>query len=112
MRDFAESFYKSKAWERCRYSFLESKNWICEQCGEPAELAHHIISVEPWNIHDPTVTLNHENLMAVCRKCHGLLHSNMTLSFDVSGNVDAALKTDSYQTDLENLLTKLNPPQG
>ena len=112
MREFAESFYKSKAWERCRHSFLESKNWMCEQCGEPAELAHHVIHIQPWNIDDPNITLNHSNLMAVCRKCHGLLHSNTNVSFDNTGNIDAALKTDEYQTGLEKLLDKLNPPQG
>lgn len=112
MRDFAESFYKSKSWERCRDSFMKSKNWICEQCGDVAEIAHHIIPVEPWTINDPKVTLNHENLECLCRKCHGLRHSSMTVSFDENGCIDAALRTDTYQTDLDNLLNKLNPPQG
>ena len=81
MREFAESLYKSAAWERCRKSYLQSVGGLCERClksGQynPAVIVHHKIHITPENITNPEITLSHSNLEALCRKCHGEAHSN------------------------------------
>mgnify|MGYP003365477994 CR=1 FL=1 len=86
-RPFAESFYKSKAWERCRDGFMRSKHWTCECCGSPATVAHHKVHLSPKNINDPNITLSWDNLMAVCTDCHAELHrKNQTMKFDANGD--------------------------
>ena len=80
MREFAERFYKSKAWETCRLGYLSSVGGLCENCLKkgiyvPAEIVHHKEHVEPWNIENPEVTLAWSNLQALCRQCHGKEHS-------------------------------------
>ena len=79
MQPWAESFYKSKAWQACRASYLAKAHYLCEDCLRqgrftPAEIVHHIIPLTPENITDPGVSLNHENLRAVCRECHAQEH--------------------------------------
>ena len=79
MKDYAAAFYKSKAWQSCRASYLAKVGGLCEDClakgiYTPAEIVHHIVEITPTNINDPTVTLNHANLRAVCRECHAAEH--------------------------------------
>jgi len=88
-----EQFYHSKAWRRLSRAFLLSKNYICEVCGKPAELAHHIKHITPGNIHNPEITLNAGNLQAVCLECHNTIHYGTGgavvrgLEFDENGNL-------------------------
>lgn len=79
MKIWAESFYKSTAWQACRNSYLASVGGLCEDClrrGEytPAEIVHHIVPLTPQNIEDPNITLAWSNLRAVCRECHAKEH--------------------------------------
>lgn len=79
MKPFAEQFYKSKAWQDCRAAYLESVGGLCECClaqgrYTPAEIVHHKIELTPENINAPKVTLNWDNLEAVCRECHAMRH--------------------------------------
>lgn len=79
MQEFAERFYKSKAWHDCRKSFIAKRLGLCEVClakgiYKPGEIVHHKIVLSPQNINQPEVTLNHENLMLVCRDCHADQH--------------------------------------
>lgn len=79
MKDFAAAFYKSKAWKNCRATYMDSVGGLCEECLErgiyrPAEIVHHVIEINPDNIQDPKVTLNWNNLEAVCRECHAEKH--------------------------------------
>lgn len=81
MREFAKAFYKSKAWVDCRESYLKSVGYKCEDClakgiETPAVIVHHIEELNPDNINDPEVTMNFDNLKAVCRKCHADEHMN------------------------------------
>lgn len=83
-----EKFYKSKAWQDCRDSFIKSKGGLCERClkkGEvvPAEIAHHIKELDDVNVHNPSIALSWDNLQAVCRKCHGEIHGKVK-RFDVA----------------------------
>jgi len=69
-----EQFYHSRAWKRLARAFLSSKNYLCERCGGPADLAHHVKHITPGNLHNPEITLNAANLQAVCVECHNTIH--------------------------------------
>lgn len=113
MQEYAKHFYLGVQWKKCRAAFMQSKGYVCEMCGAPAEIAHHIEHISPANIHDVNITLSWDNLMCVCRDCHGLLHSDMKLSFDEAGQIVKA-KPDVYQTELDKLLANLDkvPARG
>ena len=79
MRDFAESFYKSKRWKANRNAYVKSVGGLCEACAKrglivPGEIVHHRIELTPENIHDPSVTMDWSNLELVCRECHADRH--------------------------------------
>lgn len=69
-QEWAKSFYKSKQWQRCRRSYIASVFGLCEICGKPGYILHHKIVLTPDNITDPDVSLNHDNLIYVCKDCH------------------------------------------
>lgn len=88
MKPYAESFYKSKAWQNCRDAFIRSKGGLCEKCLKdgrytPAEIVHHKIHITPENINDPEVVLNFENLEALCREHHAEEHTGKIKRFKV-----------------------------
>ena len=86
-RPFAESFYKSTAWERTRAAFLTSKHWACERCGNPATVAHHKVHLSPRNINNPQVSLSWDNLEALCVNCHAEVHRKVQpMRFDANGD--------------------------
>lgn len=79
MKDFAKSFYKSKAWQRIRNNVMQRDHHLCVDCMRkgkytPAEEVHHIIEITPDNINDPQITLNEENLVSLCKECHKRRH--------------------------------------
>ena len=79
MREFAERFYKSKAWQHNRDRYAESVRGLCEDCLAkgvltPGQIVHHLVELTPENINDPTVTLAWENLRLVCRDHHKQYH--------------------------------------
>jgi 5-methylcytosine-specific restriction endonuclease McrA len=88
-----EQFYNSRAWKRLSRAFLLSRNYICEVCGNPAELAHHREPITQGNITDPEITLNAANLQALCIQCHNTEHYGaggailQGLEFDENGNL-------------------------
>ncbi|SDO79636.1 HNH endonuclease [Halobacillus aidingensis] len=47
---------------------------MCERCGAPGDIVHHKEYITPGNIHDPNITLNHENLEYLCQTCHNREH--------------------------------------
>lgn len=78
MRSVDNRFYKSKAWEACRQSYLASHS-LCERClaqGHivPARIVHHKQHLTPETVTDPSVALNHKNLEALCQDCHNKEH--------------------------------------
>ena len=73
-REFAESFYHSKEWEAVRHFVMMRDRYTCRRCGRPAQEVHHKVHLSPDNIWDPRITLNPENLVALCRDCHFAQH--------------------------------------
>ncbi|MGL5243556.1 MAG: HNH endonuclease [Sarcina sp.] len=91
-KEYARNFYKSTEWIKCRNGFMKSKNYICERCRGVAYIVHHKKHITPFNIQDPNITLNWDNLQAVCVDCHNALHGNGNasipgVSFDANGNL-------------------------
>ena len=94
-RDFAEKFYKSKTWQRCRASYIKSVGGLCERCYAAGvirhgDTVHHKVHLTAENINNPSVTLNYENLELLCRDCHAAEHkSQKRYTVDETGKVEA-----------------------
>jgi len=73
-KPYTNGFYTSKAWLECRDSYMRTQDYICERCSKPALIVHHKEYITPDSINDPSVTLNHNNLEALCQDCHNKEH--------------------------------------
>lgn len=94
IKEYAEKFYKSKAWKECRLAFIKSLiDKSCNRCKErPGKIVHHINEITPENINNPMITLSFNNLEYVCQDCHNKEHhsSDSTkpdVKFDKDGNL-------------------------
>lgn len=81
MREFAKTFYRSKAWEDCRKAYAKSKGGLCEMClangiYKPGKVVHHIVHLNPDNISDPNIALGWHNLMLLCQDHHAQVHKH------------------------------------
>lgn len=79
MKEYARAFYKSRAWLKCRDSYIKSVGGLCERCLAeglivPGYIVHHKCYLTPENIKDPSITLNFDNLEYVCQPCHNAIH--------------------------------------
>ena len=88
MREFAEKFYKSVAWQKCRAAYAKSVGGLCERCLRkglyvPGEVVHHKIHLTPENIGRPEITLDWNNLELLCRNCHGDEHQRLKRRYKV-----------------------------
>ena len=97
-QDYAKKFYRSKAWQQCRESYISKVHGLCERCQEknilkPGYIVHHKEYITPKNINNPMITLNHDNLMFVCHECHNIIHGGENsplrddVMFDCNGQV-------------------------
>ena len=87
-----EAFYSSWTWREFRKSFMESRHWLCERCCAkglivPAEHVHHKIPITPENLKDPAITLNRNNVEALCANCHQEAHKKKRWRCDPDGHV-------------------------
>ena len=97
-------FYCSKKWRRVSAAYLSSKSYICERCGAPAVVCHHKKWLNDVNVHDPKISLDFDNLEALCQECHNAEHG---LKHDVAVFNDAgelvevkeSESTKQYQRD-------------
>ena len=98
-REFAKAFYNSKRWRTCRKRYIELmpkyKRGLCERCYAKGihtlgEELHHKTPLTPKNINDSNITLNHDNLIFLCKDCHAQMHTNRNETqyiYDKNGNV-------------------------
>lgn len=104
-RDFARTFYRSPAWQKCRDGYFKKAGGLCERCltkgiVRPGEIVHHKIHLTPQNIDNPDITLNWDNLELVCRDCHAEEHPEIygkehdRYAVDDDGNVTFIKKFD------------------
>ena len=87
-----ERFYTTRAWRKCRESFLKERGGLCEICLSkglivPAVHVHHRTHITPENLNDPRITLGHSNLMALCEECHAEQHRTKRWRVDPFGHV-------------------------
>src|SRR5690554_2460741 len=93
MKPWARSFYKGKAWRKCRQAYFVSRHGICERCGDTGRIVHHKVYLTPENINDPDVSLNFNNLELLCHDCHNREHfkkfspTREGLEFDENGDL-------------------------
>lgn len=73
-KDYARGFYSSKAWKDTQAAYMASQHYVCERCGGVARIVHHIKYITPGNIGNPDITLNWNNLKALCIDCHNEEH--------------------------------------
>jgi 5-methylcytosine-specific restriction enzyme A len=74
MKPWAEKFYLSDAWRRCRKAYFIKAFGVCERCGRPGKIVHHKVHLTPDNIDDQSITLNFNNLELLCQECHNNEH--------------------------------------
>lgn len=93
MADWSRAFYSSTAWAECREAYRKSQGGLCEACrergiAEPATEVHHVVHLSPENIHNPEITLNWDNMRALCHACHVREHlAGRRWRVDESGRV-------------------------
>lgn len=75
MQPWAEKFYASTQWRRCRNAYFKKRHGICERCGKPGKIVHHKIVLDPVNINDPMITLNDIHFELLCQDCHNKEHN-------------------------------------
>lgn len=61
---------------------------MCQDClaegrYTPAEEVHHIIELTPENINSPSIALNPDNLVSLCRECHRARHTGRVSRYEV-----------------------------
>ena len=88
MKEYAKGLYKGQAWKKLRAEYIKSVGGLCERCYQrgvvkPAEIVHHKEYVSPDNIGDASVTLNRENLEALCRECHEREHRRAPARYEI-----------------------------
>lgn len=91
-KDYAKGFYHSKAWKDTQAAYMASQHYICERCGSVARIVHHKKYITPHNISNPYITLDWNNLEALCMDCHNAEHIGSAvcakgLKFDKNGNI-------------------------
>lgn len=111
MKDYARSFYKGKKWQRVSRLYMTQQNYICERCGGVAVICHHKKYITPANIYDPSVTLNLDNLEALCQECHNKEHFRKYSKpiFDGSGEMvgtKESAELEAYREAMEALYKK------
>lgn len=116
MREFARSFYKSKEWRDTSRAYMLSKHYICERCGGVAVICHHKTYLTPNNISNANITLNWDNLEALCHNCHDLEHlqKHTKVYFSEDGSVEKVKEGKQIeefkeaQENIDRLLSRLS----
>lgn len=90
---FAQRFYKSKAWLKCRSLYIAKVGGLCERCLArglivPGVDVHHKIRLTEENLKDPSIALNFDNLELLCRQCHMDEHAHAQMRTDKDGHVE------------------------
>lgn len=76
------TFYKSRAWTNFRDRVIFNRTredglCYCELCGKPITnkiVCHHIEELTEWNVNDPDISLNEDNISLLHIDCHNKLH--------------------------------------
>ena len=69
-KEWAKAFYHSRAWQTLRKQAMIRDGFTCRICGARATDVDHIKELTPDNISDRNISLNINNLQALCHDCH------------------------------------------
>lgn len=119
---FSDKFYHSKKWKNIRAFVLQRDFYMCQICKMPnSSTVHHIKELTPMNIDDSSISINPDNLVTLCNRCHNLIHDRykhnedtQRYTFDADGNViprDASATnelTDEQQALIKTYQTQLH----
>lgn len=111
-KPFAKAFYNSKAWQSCRDSYISQRTVVdggmCEDCKEePGEELHHIKELTVANIDNSDITLNHDNLMWLCKDCHFKAHRKLIVEGFNRRKVKTILNDAGYYFDDDGNIKQL-----
>ena len=95
-----QKFYSSIVWQNMQQYIIKRAGGLCEDClakGRyvPATLVHHIKPVTSHNITDPDITLNPDNLRALCEECHRRIHRKSPLRYTIDENGNVTVLPDA-----------------
>lgn len=78
-KEWAKSFYNSKAWKDTREIVLKRDRYRCQSpgCRRTAEEVHHIKELTEKNVYDIRISLNLNNLTSLCSNCHKRITKQM-----------------------------------
>lgn len=92
---FANGFYGSQAWKKCRTAYRQYRGGLCERCLArglivPGTEVHHKQYLTPDNLSDPAITLSWDNLELLCQACHDAEHEHdvQLRRTDANGHVE------------------------
>ena len=102
---FSKAFYNSKQWADIREYILKRDNYLCVQCGHPAEEVHHKVWLTPKNIGDPNVTSNEDNLISLCKDCHFEIHRDQKIQAVINANKKNVIG-DEYEFNSDGYLVR------
>ena len=114
-KKFSDKFYHSKRWKEIRAYVLQRDFYMCQICTMTnCNTIHHIKELTPMNINDSSITVNPDNLVTVCNRCHNLIHDrykhsedNQRYVFDEEGNVipcEAQAAKDTLTDEQQKLI--------
>ena len=96
VKEGALEFYGSVKWKKCRRNYL-SLHPVCERCQmlgiiKKADVVHHKVYLDTESYKQPELSLNFDNLEALCFDCHQAEHHRAKdcrdgLHFDAEGNL-------------------------
>lgn len=121
MKRVGQKIYDSAAWQKLRLMKLSTCNYLCEKCGQPAQIVHHKTPITTDNVNDTSVTLNLDNLEALCSSCHNKEHDNFRHFhrnsnsqgrqpiFDERGDVVAVTGEKEFRAERQTILEKFSP---
>ena len=111
-KNFSDKFYHSKKWKNIRAFVLQRDFYMCKICKMPnSSTVHHIKELTPMNINDSSISVNPDNLITLCNRCHNLIHDKYKYNedrkrytFDAEGNVIPSTQQTNELTDEQQSL--------
>lgn len=116
MKRIGQKIYNSTAWTQIRNAYMDKVNWRCERCGGLATICHHREYITAANVNRAEVTLNFENLEALCQECHNREHKHFSRAegaaiFDAAGDMVGLVESAELARFRESV-SKFEPPHA